>query len=71
MARTCEFVAAVGDVVVALTIRRCGVLLKELQVRKGRGIDGCCFHFLSHDRFLACTSNFANVHLCSSGAASA
>ena len=46
MARTCEFVAAVSDVVVALAIRRCGILFKELQVRKGRGIDGCCFMFL-------------------------
>ena len=46
MAWTCEFVAAGGDVVVALAIRRCCVLLKELQVRKGGGIDGCCFVFL-------------------------
>ena len=46
MARTCEFVAAVGDVVVALAIRRRCILFKKLQVRKGRGIDGCCFMFL-------------------------
>ena len=46
MGRTCEFIAAGGDVVVALAIRRCCVLLKELQIRKGRGIDGCCFMIL-------------------------
>ena len=69
MARTCEFVAAGSDVVVALAIRRCCELFEELQVRKRRGIDGCCFMSFSYDRFVACTSSFANVHLRSSGAA--
>ena len=46
MARACEFVAAVSDVVVALAIRRRCVLFKKLQVRKGRGVDGWCFMFL-------------------------
>ena len=46
MGRTCEFVAAGSDIVVALAIRRCCILFKELQVRKGCGIDGCCFMFL-------------------------
>ena len=49
LARTCEFVAAGCDVVVARAVRSCRELLKELQIRQRGGINSCCVQVVSQE----------------------